>query len=124
MKNSREKRLIQELLEPAGIQIGGSETFDIHVHSPDFYSEVLARGLFVMEDWHSFGHYYDRTLMTRYKKFTDNWDQLKNAYDETFYHMWSYYLLSCAGAFRSKRNHLWQIVFSKKEREGGYEAIR
>jgi len=83
-----------------------------------------AEGLFVMEDWHSFGHYYDRTLMAWYKNFTDNWDQLKSVYDESFYRMWSYYLLSCAGAFRSRRNHLWQIVFSKEDRESGYEAIR
>ena len=85
---------------------------------------AAAEGLFVMEDWHSFGHYYDRTLMAWYKNLTDNWDQLKSVYDESFYRMWSYYLLSCAGAFRSRRNHLWQIVFSNKEREGGYEAIR
>jgi len=44
MKNSREKRLIQELLEPARIQIDGTEPFDIHVHNPDFYPEILARG--------------------------------------------------------------------------------
>ena len=44
MKNSREKRLIQELLEPAGIQIDGTEPFDIQVHNPDFYPEVLAGG--------------------------------------------------------------------------------
>ena len=85
---------------------------------------AAAEGLFVMEDWHSFGHYYDRTLMAWNKNLKDNWDQLKSVYDESFYRMWSYYLLSCAGAFRSRRNHLWQIVFSKKEREGGYEAIR
>ncbi len=44
MKTSREKRLIQELLEPAGIKIDGTESFDIHVHNPDFHSEVLAGG--------------------------------------------------------------------------------
>ena len=46
MKNHKEKRLIQELLEPAGIQIDGTEPFDIHVHNPDFYPEVVEeRGL-------------------------------------------------------------------------------
>ena len=44
MKNYREKRLIQELLESARIQIDGTEPFDIHVHNPDFYPEILARG--------------------------------------------------------------------------------
>ncbi|MFQ5484115.1 MAG: cyclopropane fatty acyl phospholipid synthase [Desulfobacterales bacterium] len=83
-----------------------------------------AEGLFVMEDWHSFGHYYDSTLMAWYKNLTNNWDQLKSVYNERFYRMWIYYLLSCAGTFRARRNQLWQIVFSKKGLEGGYEAIR
>jgi cyclopropane-fatty-acyl-phospholipid synthase len=49
---------------------------------------------------------------------------LNSVYDKSFLRMWRYYLLSCAGAFRSRRNHLWQIVFSKIEREGGCENIR
>ena len=28
--------------------------------------------------------------------------------------MWTYYLLSCAGAFRARKMSLWQIVLSKK----------
>jgi len=77
-------------------------------------------GLFVLEDWHSFGHYYDRTLMAWYNNFTHNWNRLKDTYDERFYRMWTYYLLSSAGSFRSRRNQLWQIVFSKKGIKGGY----
>jgi cyclopropane-fatty-acyl-phospholipid synthase len=79
-----------------------------------------AEGLFVIEDWHSFGQYYDNTLMAWYKNFTKNWDKLKDAYDERFYRMWTYYLLSCAGSFRARKNQLWQIVFSKKGIKGGY----
>ncbi len=79
-----------------------------------------AEGLFVLEDWHSFGQYYDKTLMAWYNNFTKNWTKLKNAYDERFYRMWTYYLLSYAGSFRSRRNQLWQIVFSKKGIKGGY----
>jgi len=77
-----------------------------------------AEGLFVLEDWHSFGQYYDRTLMAWHQNFTKNWDKLKDAYDERFYRMWNYYLLSCAGSFRARRNQLWQIVFSKKGVKG------
>ena len=77
-------------------------------------------GLFVLEDWHSFGQYYDKTLMAWYNNFTKNWNKLKDAYDERFYRMWSYYLLSCAGSFRSRRNQLWQIVFSKRGIRGDY----
>ncbi|MBW1825073.1 MAG: cyclopropane fatty acyl phospholipid synthase [Deltaproteobacteria bacterium] len=75
---------------------------------------IAAEGLFVLEDWHSFGHCYDKTLMAWNQNFTENWSQIKKAYDERFYRMWSYYLLSCAGSFRARRNQLWQIVFSKK----------
>ena len=77
-------------------------------------------GLFVLEDWHSFGQYYDRTLMAWHNNFTKNWTRLKEAYDERFYRMWTYYLLLCAGSFRSRRNQLWQIVFSKKGIKGNW----
>jgi len=77
-----------------------------------------AEGLFVLEDWHSFGQYYDKTLMAWHNNFTKNWTQLKDEYDERFYRMWTYYLLSCAGSFRSRRNQLWQIVFSKRGIKG------
>jgi cyclopropane-fatty-acyl-phospholipid synthase len=79
-----------------------------------------AQGLFVLEDWHSFGQYYDNTLMAWHNNFTKNWTALKDTYDERFYRMWTYYLLSCAGSFRSRRNQLWQIVFSKEGIKGGY----
>jgi cyclopropane-fatty-acyl-phospholipid synthase len=83
-----------------------------------------AEGVFVLEDWHSFGQYYDKTLMAWYGNFTKNWDKIKDTYDQRFYRMWIYYLLSCAGSFRSRRNQLWQIVFSKKGIQGGYQIIR
>ncbi len=82
-----------------------------------------AEGVFVLEDWHSFGQYYDKTLMAWYSNFTKNWDKIKDTYDQRFYRMWTYYLLSCAGSFRSRRNQLWQIVFSKKGIQGGYQII-
>jgi cyclopropane-fatty-acyl-phospholipid synthase len=81
---------------------------------------TAAERLFVLEDWHSFGQYYDNTLMAWYNNFTKNWDKLKAAYDDRFYRMWTYYLLSCAGGFRARRTQLWQIVFSKRGVKGGY----
>ena len=81
---------------------------------------AAAEKLFVVEDWHSFGQDYDKTLMVWYDNFTKNWSRLKEAYDERFYRMWTYYLLSCAGSFRSRRNQLWQFVFSKNGIKGGY----
>jgi cyclopropane-fatty-acyl-phospholipid synthase len=38
--------------------------------------------------------------------------------------MWRYYLLSCAGFFRSRQGQLWQLVLSKAQREGVYRSIR
>ena len=81
---------------------------------------TAAERLFVLEDWHSFGQYYDNTLMAWYNNFTKNWDKLRAAYDDRFYRMWTYYLLSCAGGFRARRTQLWQIVFSKRGVKGGY----
>jgi cyclopropane-fatty-acyl-phospholipid synthase len=83
-----------------------------------------AEGLLVLEDWHSFGQDYDDTLMAWYGNFKANWDKIRDAYDQRFFRMWSYYLLSCAGSFRARRNQLWQIVFSKTGVGGGYTSIR
>ncbi len=78
-------------------------------------------GVMVLEDWHSFGTHYDKTLMAWHHNFATNWDRIKTMYDKRFFRMWTYYLLSCAGSFRSRRNQLWQIVFSKKGVRGGYQ---
>jgi cyclopropane-fatty-acyl-phospholipid synthase len=85
---------------------------------------AAAEGLFVMEDWQSFGTDYDRTLMCWYQNFVENWDSLKKEYGEQFHRMWSYYLLSCAGSFRARQNQLWQIVYSPRGVQGGYRAPR
>ena len=81
-------------------------------------------GLFVMEDWHNFSVDYDKTLMVWFKNFDNNWDKIKNNYSPHFYRMWKYYLLSCAGAFRSRSIQLWQVVLSKDGVLGGYETVR
>ncbi|MFH1650072.1 MAG: cyclopropane fatty acyl phospholipid synthase [Candidatus Woesearchaeota archaeon] len=81
-------------------------------------------GKFVVEDLHNFGIYYNNTLMAWYSNFKKNWPSLKKNYSERFYKMWEYYLLSCAGSFRARKNHLWQIVLSKKGVRGGYVSVR
>ncbi len=80
--------------------------------------------LFVIEDWHNFGIDYDRTLMEWYNNFNKNWEMIKNNYSDRFYRMWKYFLLSCAGSFRARRNQLWQIVLSKDGLLEGYQSIR
>jgi len=81
-------------------------------------------GLFVMEDWHNFSADYDRTLMAWHGNFERNRDKISSKYDERFFRLWRYYLLSCAGAFRARKNQLWQIVLSKGGVPGGYQSIR
>lgn len=83
-----------------------------------------SEGLLVLEDWHSFGPDYDRTLMAWHRNFSENWDRLQGAYDERFFRMWTYYLMVSAGAFRARRNQLWQIVYSRDGRPNGYRSVR
>ncbi len=83
-----------------------------------------AEGLFVLEDWHSFGPHYDTTLMHWFENFQGGWDGLKHTYDQRFYRMWKYYLLSCAGSFRARSNQLWQVVLSPRGLSGGFEGVR
>lgn len=80
--------------------------------------------LFVTEDLYNFGSDYDKTLMAWFHNFDSAWPKLKNKYDQRFYRMWKYYLLSCAGAFRSRDIQLWQIVLSKRGVPGGYQSVR
>jgi|SRR5215469_16550380 len=74
---------------------------------------AAANGLFVMEDLRDWAAFYDRTLMKWFENFHRNWNMLRERYSERFYRMWKYYLLSSAGAFRSKALQDWQIVFSR-----------
>ena len=133
-------RRVRACLAPAGLfllhTIGGNRS----VHSVDpwigryiFPNSMLpsarqiasaAEGLLVIEDWHSFGPDYDRTLMAWHRNFINNWDTLKDRYDRRFFRMWTYYLLCCAGTFRARRNQLWQIVFSQDGLPEGYRSIR
>ncbi len=80
--------------------------------------------LFKIEDWHNFGEYYDKTLMHWHDNFTSRWNDINANYDTRFYRMWKYYLLSCAGTFRSGVNGLWQVVLSKPHDRLSYESVR
>ncbi|HEX5340305.1 MAG TPA: cyclopropane fatty acyl phospholipid synthase [Gammaproteobacteria bacterium] len=80
--------------------------------------------LFVMEDWHNFSAYYDRTLMAWRHNFEAHWDELKQEYNPMFYRMWRYYLSASAATFRARKAQLWQIVLSPQGVEGGYESAR
>lgn len=71
-----------------------------------------AEGVLRMEDWQSLTLDYDRTFTAWYDNFAAAWEDLSDDYDERFFRMWRYYLLTFAGAFRSRASELWQILFS------------
>ncbi|MGH8626091.1 MAG: cyclopropane fatty acyl phospholipid synthase [Gammaproteobacteria bacterium] len=85
---------------------------------------VAIEGRFVLEDWQNFGPDYDTTLMHWFKNFNQSWETLKSNYDERFYRIWKYYLLSFAGAFRARHIQLWQIVLSPRGGPARYDAPR
>ena len=78
-------------------------------------------GLLVTEDIENFGSDYDRTLMAWHANFTRNWPDLKGGrFDERFYRMWTYFLLTCAAATRARKYQVWQMVLSPHGMRGGY----
>jgi cyclopropane-fatty-acyl-phospholipid synthase len=81
-------------------------------------------GLFVLEDVHNFGAYYDKTLMAWDANFRESWHRFKDRYGERFFRMWRFYLLSCAGAFRARNIQLFQFVLSKGGALDGYASVR
>ena len=85
---------------------------------------LAAQRRFVVEDWHNFGPDYDRTLMHWHARFEAAWPELQARYGERFRRMWRYYLLSCAGFFRSRQGQLWQLVLSRRERRETYRSLR
>ncbi len=104
----------------------GSNT-SVHATDPWLHRYIFPNGMlpsiaqigraiephFLMEDWHNFGAYYDRTLMAWHRRIDAAWEQLGDRYDARFQRMWRFYLLACAGAFRARNVQLWQVVLSK-----------
>lgn len=85
---------------------------------------AAVEGLFVIEDVHNFGPDYDRTLMAWNEKFQIHRSALEARYGDRFCRMWEYYLLSCAGGFRSRWLSLGQFVLSPQGVAGGYQSVR
>lgn len=85
---------------------------------------AAAEGLWVIEDFHSFGVYYDRTLQAWSENFERAWPQLSAHYGERFRRMWHFWLMSSAASFRARKTQLWQLVLSPTGVDGGYRAVR
>lgn len=83
-----------------------------------------AEGLWIIEDLHSFGVDYDRTLMAWSENFERHWPEIASRYGERFRRMWHFWLMASAANFRSRKTQLWQIVLSPRGVAGGYRAVR
>ncbi|HEX8111147.1 MAG TPA: cyclopropane fatty acyl phospholipid synthase [Kofleriaceae bacterium] len=84
-----------------------------------------AEGQLTLEDWHNFGADYDRTLLAWHENFAAYAASGELQRGERFNRTWQYYLLSFAGCFRTRRTiQLWQMVFSRDGRKGGYVSVR
>jgi cyclopropane-fatty-acyl-phospholipid synthase len=83
-----------------------------------------AENMLIIEDLENFGPDYDKTLMAWHKNFVNSYPKLKDTYDERFYRMWEYYLLSCAAAFRVRKLQLYQIVMRKAGPSEAYRGYR
>lgn len=79
---------------------------------------------FLIEDWENFGYDYDRTLVHWWQNFERAWPRLECDSTPEFFRFWRYYLLSCAGFFRSRQGLLWQLVLSRPERSSAYQSWR
>ena len=67
-------------------------------------------GVFQLQSWENYGLHYERTLLAWWEKFSAHWPLLQGALSDEFYRMWRYYLLGCAGYFRSGHGQLWQLL--------------
>ena len=74
--------------------------------------------LFVLEDWHSFGPDYVKTLTAWFENFDRGWSGARH---DAFYRMWKYYLLSAAGGFKARRRQIWQLLLSRDGLPAGYD---
>jgi len=79
---------------------------------------------FVMIDLHNIGPHYDHTLMAWNENFQKKWPEPKTPEETRFKRMWEYYLLCCAGAFRSRVIQVWQFVLSTHGVPSGYQTAR
>lgn len=81
--------------------------------------QAASRGLLEELDFHEFEFRdYALTLRAWYAQFVAAWPQIRTLdlqFDDRFYRMWEFYLLSMEAAFVTGRNRLWQHVFARKE---------
>jgi cyclopropane-fatty-acyl-phospholipid synthase len=131
---------VRELLAPGGLFLLHTIGTNLSMNTPDPWIEkyiftnsmlpamaqiaAATEQRWVIEDWHSFGADYDRTLMTWLANFDARWPAIASRYDERFRRMWRYYLSSSAASFRARRSQLWQVLMSPDGVPGGCPEVR
>ena len=133
-------QVVRRCLKPDGLSllhcIGGNKS--VHDTDPWIGKYIFPNGmlpsisqigtaiedLFVMEDWHNFSVYYDKTLVAWRANFERHWQDLAGRFDDRFRRMWLFYLNSSAATFRARKSQLWQVVLSPYGVQDGYIAPR
>ena len=67
----------------------------------------------IVADTETLIRHYDKTLLSWLERFTAKKDLVKDMFDEKFVKMWSFYLASCAAAFRYKDLVVFQLQIVK-----------
>jgi cyclopropane-fatty-acyl-phospholipid synthase len=76
-------------------------------------------GLFVVQDWENYGHYYAPTLAAWQRNFENNWPKIaaidtRQPFDERFRRMFNYYFLACKAGFETEHINLWHVLMTKQ----------
>ena len=137
---SRFMNIVAERLKPEGLfllhTIGSNESeshTDPWIEKYIFPNSMIpslsqltqaSENVLFVEDLHSFGQDYDKTLMAWQQNFKNAWQSLKGKYDDVFYRMWNYYLLMSAAGFRTRYLRVWQLVMTGIEFKGSVKTIR
>lgn len=122
---------VHELLDPDGVfvmeGIWGSvatKTLDAWMEKHIFPRSQLpsaaqtfsaSEGLFSVEHLHNFGHAYAKTLRAWKQNLERAWPSLRARYDDAVLRVFQYYFQMCAGYFRARAVHNWQLVYTKRE---------
>ena len=85
MKKVQEKKLVEAITNERGSFIRLIDSITLSLNDAKELHKQLGEAMehiFVIEDLHNFGAYYDPTLMAWFQNFDRNWNELKEEYGE------------------------------------------